>query len=157
MSRRGQIQLSDEEVRKFLDQSRTLILCSNGKDGVPHPMPMWFVPDDDGTLLMTTFRKSQKVKNLIRDPRVSLLVESGEHYADLKGVVLYGRVEIDPDTEHVLDVLERVGPRYGTGGGGGDRQAVRGMLRGQAQKRVVLRLRPERVVSWDHAKLGGVY
>ncbi len=157
MSRRDQIRLSEQEIRKFLDESKTVILCSNGVNGVPHPMPMWFVRDDDGAILMTTFRKSQKVQNLTRDPRVSLLVESGEQYAALRGVVFYGRVEINPDTERVLDVLERVGPRYGAGGGDGDREALRRALRGQAEKRVVLRLRPERVVSWDHAKLGGVY
>ncbi len=156
MSRRGQISLSDEEIRKFLDESKTIILCSSGQGGFSHPMPMWFVRDPDGTILMTTFRKSQKVKNLSRDPRVSLLVESGEQYAKLRGVVFYGRVEIDPDTEHVLDVLERVGPRYGTGGDG-DREAMRRALRAQAEKRVVLRLRPDRVVTWDHSKLGGVY
>ncbi len=156
MSRRDLIRMSDAEIRKFLDESKTVILCSLGREGLPHPMPMWFVPEPDGTMLMTTFRKSQKVRNLEREPRVSALVEAGERYAELRGVVFYGTIAIDPDTERVLDVLERVGPRY-EAGGGADRESVRQQLRPQATKRVVLEFRPEKVVSWDHAKLAGVY
>ena len=92
MSRRGQIQMSEEEIHGFLEASRTLILCSNGRDGVPHPMPMWYGVDANGDVIMTTFAKSQKVKNLERDARVSLLVEDGEVYGELRGVVLYGKV-----------------------------------------------------------------
>ena len=64
MSRRAQIRMTDEEVKDFLDQTRTIILCSIGKDGVPHPMPMWFGLDEDGAIIMTTFTKSQKILNL---------------------------------------------------------------------------------------------
>ena len=63
-----------------------MILCSIGATGVPHPMPMWFGIEPDGAIVMTTFTKSQKIRNLERDPRVSLLVEAGEEYAELQGV-----------------------------------------------------------------------
>ena len=75
--------MNDEEIRKFIADSKTIILVSNGPDGVPHPMPMWFVYDDDGTIRMTTYAKSQKIRNLERDPRVALLVESGTEYEEL--------------------------------------------------------------------------
>lgn len=156
MSRRGAIRMSEREVRDFLEASRTLVLCSNGRDGVPHPMPMWYRLDPDGSVVMTTFTKSQKVRNLERDPRVSLLVEDGETYAELRGVVLYGRAELERDTDRVLDVLSRVSSRYQPGAGA-DPEALRDALRAQARKRVALRVRPERVVSWDHRKLGGFY
>ena len=107
-SRRELIQMTQEEQRAFLDAARTIILCSAGRDGVPHPMPMWFALDDAGAVLMTTFAKSQKIRNLEREPRVSLLVEAGESYGELRGVVLYGKAELEPDTERVLDVLARV-------------------------------------------------
>ncbi len=144
--------MSSDEVHKFLAESKTIILCSNGKDGVPHPMPMWFVLDDDGTIRMTTFAKSQKILNLERDPRVSLLAEAGEEYQELRGVVLYGRAELVPDTERVIDTLIDAS-------GQGDRanQGVRDAMRGNASKRVLIRVKPERVVSWNHSKLGGVY
>ena len=153
-SRRDRIQMTGEERRAFLDAARTIVLCSVGRDGVPHPMPMWFALDDDGAVLMTTFAKSQKVRNLEREPRVSLLVEDGESYGELRGVVLYGKAELDPDTERVLDVLARVSARS-TGAEIGA-QAREG-LRPTAAKRVAVRVAPDRVVSWDHRKLGGRY
>jgi PPOX class probable F420-dependent enzyme len=148
--------MTEAEVRRFLDGARTIILNSIGLDGVPHPMPMWFAVEDDGAVVMTTFAKSQKVKNLERDPRVSLLAEDGEQYAELRGVVLYGRVELLRDTPAVLDILQRVTRKSGGAGDAPD-EAVREGLRRTAAKRVGLRIRPERVVSWDHRKLGGTY
>ena len=76
-SRRDLIRMSEEEVRDFLRTNKTITINSIGPGGYPHPMPMWFGVDDDGTVRMTTFRKSQKVLNIQRDPRVSLLVEAG--------------------------------------------------------------------------------
>lgn len=157
-SRRDTIRMTEKEVREFLDASKTIILNSIGPDGVPHPMPMWYGVEEDGAVVMTTFAKSQKVRNLERDARVSLLVEAGEQYDQLRGVVLYGKAELTHDTEAVLDVLSRVTARMG-GGAAGDAppEVLREGLRRSAQKRVAIRVRPERVVSWDHRKLGGVY
>jgi PPOX class probable F420-dependent enzyme len=158
MSRRAQIQMTPAEARSFLERSKTAILCSVGPDGAPHPMPMWYALDDAGAVLMTTFAKSQKVVNLRRDPRVSILVEDGESYQELRGVVIYGKAEIEPETERVLDVLTKVSSRYTGGGGSGPpAEALRQGLLATARKRVALRVAPERVVSWDHGKLGGVY
>ena len=157
MSRREQIRLDDDEVRAFLEKSQTVILVSNGVGGHPHPMPMWFALDDEGAVRMTTYRVSQKVKNLRRDPRVALLVESGTEYSALKGAVLYGRAEVLDDFDLVVDTLLRVGGQGGLPADDARADAVREGMRGNASKRVVIRVAPERVVSWDHAKLGGVY
>jgi PPOX class probable F420-dependent enzyme len=157
MSRRTQIQLTPDEVRSFLEASKTAILCSVGPDGVPHPMPMWYALDGSGAVLMTTFAKSQKVLNLRRDPRVSVLVEDGQVYQELRGVVLYGQAEIEPETGRVLDVLTKVSSRYTDGGSSAPAEALRQGLLATARKRVALRVAPQRVVSWDHRKLGGVY
>jgi nitroimidazol reductase NimA-like FMN-containing flavoprotein (pyridoxamine 5'-phosphate oxidase superfamily) len=155
-SRREQIQLTDDEIADFLAASRTVILVSNGKDGYPHPMPMWFYADAAGAVYCTTFSKSQKVSNLTRDPRATLLVESGEAYAELKSVLIFASAEIIADHEVVVDTLVRIQ--------GKDRNlseeqlgAVRGAVAKTADKRVVLKFVPERYVSWDHGKLGGRY
>ena len=87
MSRRDQIRMTEDELRDFVANARTIIVNSIGVDGVPHPMPMWFAVEDDGAIVMTTFRRSQKVKNLERDPRVSLLVEDGEVPITLEGAI----------------------------------------------------------------------
>lgn len=154
MNRRAAIALTPDERRQYLETSHTIILTSLDRHGYPHSVAMWYVAEPDGVVVMTTFQKSQKAVNLRRDPRCALLVESGETYPELKGLLMRGRAELDTDTEHVLDVLERVNAKYRQWPGDGLREA----MRGQAQKRLLVRVRPERISSWDHAKLGaGVY
>ena len=156
MSRRDKIRLSDEEIRDFLASRKTIIVCSNGRGGFPHSMPMWFAADDDGTIRMTTFRKSQKVKNIQRDPRVTLLAEDGLDYSELRGVVFYGQCEIVDDIEVVKDTMLRITAREG-GDDPAALEAMKSVLTASAGKRVCLLIRPERIVSWDHRKLGGAY
>ena len=156
MSRRDQIRMSPEEIKGFLESSGTIILCSVGADGVPHPMPMWFGLEDDGAVVMSTFTKSQKIRNLERDPRVSLLAEAGETYDQLRGVVVYGTAELVRDTERVVDILVTVTRRSGAVGDADD-EAVRKGVMATAPKRTGIRVRPDRIVSWDHRKLGGTY
>ena len=153
MHRRKEIGLTPEEQRQFLDQSHTVILSTIDRRGYPHSVAMWYVVDPDGTVLMTTFAKSQKAVNLRRDPRCSLLVENGRKYENLKGLLIRGRATLEPGTERVLDLLERVHEKYNRGPAAGLRDA----MRHQAAKRVLIRVRPERVSSWDHGKLGGAY
>lgn len=155
-SRRDLIRMSDDELRSFLRSSKTIIINSNGPGGYPHPMPMWFSIDDDGSVRMTTFRKSQKVLNLERDPRVSLLVEAGEEYSQLRGAVLYGRARVVDDLVVVTQTLLAIG-------GAGNltdpaaRKGAEAAVAKTAAKRVAILIRPEKIVSWDHAKLGGTY
>jgi PPOX class probable F420-dependent enzyme len=154
MKRRTQIEMTPDEQRRYLADAHTVILTSLDREGYPHSVAMWFLVEQDGTVVMTTFRKSQKALNLRRDPRCSLLVESGRTYPELKGLLIRGRAEVVDDTERVLDTLEAVNRKYQQWPGDGLREA----MRGQAAKRCLLRIRPERVSSWDHAKLGaGVY
>jgi PPOX class probable F420-dependent enzyme len=158
MSRRDQIRMTEEELAAYLQKSQTIIICSINKDGTPHPMPMWFGVEPDGAVVMTTFTKSQKIRNIERDPRVALLVESGGAvYGSLKGVVLYGKAELIRDTEQVVDILTRVSTKTLEDPDDKTRDGVRNAVRGTAPKRTGIRIRPERVVSWDHSKLGGVY
>jgi PPOX class probable F420-dependent enzyme len=156
MSRRAQIRMTPQEADAFLAGSKTMILCSIGPDGVPHPMPMWFGVEPDGAIVMTTFTKSQKIRNLERDPRVSLLVEAGEQYAELQGLLIYGSAELVPETERVVDILITVTKRSG-GIPEGAEQAARAGILSTAKKRTGIRVRPGHVVSWDHRKLGGTY
>jgi PPOX class probable F420-dependent enzyme len=154
MNRRQAIALSPEEQRRYLEESDTIILSTLDRHGYPHAVAMWYAVEPDGAVVMTTFAKSQKAVNLRRDPRCSLLVESGRTYEELKGLLIRGRAELDGDVEHVLDVLGRVHVKYGMPGTG---DTLREALRAQARKRVAVRIRPERVSSWDHRKLGGAY
>jgi PPOX class probable F420-dependent enzyme len=145
-NRRAAIALSAEEVSAYLASARTAVLVTIGPDGVPDPVGMWFVMDGDD-LVMRTYAKSQKVRNVERDPRVSVLVEDGESYETLRGVQLTGRVTLSRGVDDVLDVVAGLAAKY-DGIGDLDRES----LREYAGKQSVLRLHPELVVSWDHRK-----
>nr|MBA2546105.1 pyridoxamine 5'-phosphate oxidase family protein [Solirubrobacterales bacterium] len=95
-SRRDQITLSDSELAELLDEERVVIISSFGPRGWPHSMPMWFTVRD-GEIWVWTYAKSQKVKNLERDPRATLLVETGEEYLELRGVMIEAEAEIIRD------------------------------------------------------------
>jgi PPOX class probable F420-dependent enzyme len=154
MNRRKQIELTDDERQRYLEDAHTIILTTIDKRGYPHSVAMWFMVDPDGSVVMTTFQKSQKVLNIRRNPKVALLIESGRSYESLKGLLIRGTATVEPDTEKVLDLLERVNVKYH---GLKPDPALREGLRGQASKRCIVRIHPERVASWDHQKLGGAY
>jgi hypothetical protein len=158
MSRRGEIQMSRDEVDAFLAQERTVVCATNGLHGWPHLMPLWYAvrPTGPGGGLEVwawTFAKSQKVRNLERDPRVSLQVEAGDEYHLLRGVLLECETAVhrDPDTVAGvgLDVLRRYAPA-GPQAPAGEIEAA--VLR-QAGKRVALQFVELRRATWDHRKL----
>jgi PPOX class probable F420-dependent enzyme len=155
--RRDQIRMTDAEIRDFLRTHKTIILCSNGSDGVPHPMPMWFVADDDFVISMATFRGTQKILNLQRDPRVSLLVESGREYSQLKGVVIYGTAELSDDTDSIIATLVAASQKETAEADTGNRMVMDEGMKKTASKRILIRVKPDRIVSWDHSKLQGTY
>ncbi|MDP6376159.1 MAG: pyridoxamine 5'-phosphate oxidase family protein [Pseudomonadales bacterium] len=155
-SRRELIQLTHEEMAEFLDTSRTLIIVSNGVDGYPHPVPMWFCRDAEGRLCCTTFKKAQKVLNFRRDPKASLLVESGHDYEELKSVLIYAHADVVEDVDAVRDTLVGINSK-GRTVSEAEREELREAVSNTAEKRVMIRFTPQRYVSWDHAKLGGRY
>jgi PPOX class probable F420-dependent enzyme len=157
VSRRDQIKMSEAEVGAFLDEERTVVCATIGRDGFPHLMPLWYVVRD-GELWSWTFAKSQKVRNLERDPRATLQVEAGTDYAELRGVMLKCDVTIHRDTDEVVELALELFARYRPGGPGEVDDGVRAMIRAQAPKRVALQFTERARATWDHRKLAcGVY
>ncbi len=152
MNRRSEIEMTPEESRAYLESAKTLILSTIDGRGYPHSVAMWFSVIG-GLVHMTTFRKSQKVVNVRRNPKASLLAESGTDYAELKGLMIRCRTEVVDDVELCLDILTNINTRYT----GQLHPSFRDLVRPQAQKRVALRFHPEHISSWDHSKLGGAY
>jgi Pyridoxamine 5'-phosphate oxidase len=153
MSRRDQIRMTDEEVGAFLDEQRTVICATNGREGWPHLMPLWYVVRD-GRLWSWTYAKSQKTRNLERDPRATVQVETGIDYEQLRGVMFECEVAIHREADDVAALGIEIFTRY-TGGELGD--DVRDMVSKQAPKRVALEFVERSRVTWDHRKLAGVY
>jgi PPOX class probable F420-dependent enzyme len=154
MSRRGQIKLSHEEQRELLESERVVVVSSIGPRGWPHSMPLWYVLRG-AEIWIYTYAKSQKVKNLERDPRATLLVATGHEYGELRGVQIEAEAEIHRDHEQVYEVGKELTVRY-SGGASLETDAAEA-LEAQARKRVAVRFEARRVASWDHRKLGGVY
>lgn len=155
MSRRDQIKLSEEELRELLEEERIAVVSSNGPRGWPHSMPLWFVPRE-GTIWIWTYAKSQKVRNLERDPRATVLIEAGRSYEELRGVMVESEAVIHRDLETVLGFAEELTVRYAEGISAleGDAKAA---LEAQAPKRVAISFPALRTATWDHRKLGGTY
>jgi PPOX class probable F420-dependent enzyme len=151
-SRRDVIKMTDDEVRAFLEAGRDLQVASINADGTPHLVTMWYRMLD-GEIAFWTYAKSQKVVNLRRDPRLTVLVATGDRYEQLKGVSIVGRAEIVEDPDELVRYGEAVYERYW----GPLDDTVREGVRAMGAKRVVIRVKPERIVSWDHSKLGSGY
>ena len=155
MSRRAQITMGDEEVQAFLAEQRVLVCATNGRDGFPHLMPLWYVVRE-GELWAWTFAKSQKVRNLERDPRATVQVEAGDQYQELRGVMLKCEVEVVRDTPRVAALGLEIFSRYTPGLEPSDE--IRAMVARQAAKRVGMRFAERERATWDHRKLAaGVY
>jgi len=151
-SRRSEITMTDAELMRFLDEERVLTCASIGPNRRPHLMPLWYLRDEL-TLLAWTYGKSQKVRNLEREPQATLQIEAGrDQYGALRGAMLECDVAIERDPDKVADFGRRLTARYT---GADPPPEARAGVAKQAAKRVVLRFTPTRIVSWDHRKLGG--
>lgn len=145
--------MSDAEVAAFIEEQRVVVVATNGSRGWPHLMPLWYVVRE-GRMWSWTYAKSQKVRNLERDNRATLQIEDGEQYSELRGVMVEARAVVHLEVEAVASVGAEIFRRYGAGPLGDEFMEA---VRAQAAKRVALEFVAERVASWDHRKLGGVY
>ncbi len=147
--------LSAAELGELLNAERVAVVSSLGPRGWPHSMPLWFVPRE-GEVWIWTYAKSQKVRNLERDPRATVLIETGHEYGELRGAMIEAEAALHRDPEVVLGFAEELTLRYAEGLAALDGDMVAG-LRAQAPKRVAIQFVPKRTASWDHRKLGGTY
>jgi PPOX class probable F420-dependent enzyme len=150
-SRRTEIEMTEEELQAFLDEQMVMQCATIGPRGLPHMVPLWYVRDG-AELRGWTYAKSQKARNLEREPRATLGIEDGVQYQELRGVMLECDVLLERDTERVAGYGMDLVDRYAGGA-----PEMKDFFREQARKRIGLRFVPTRVVSWDHRKLGGTY
>jgi PPOX class probable F420-dependent enzyme len=138
--------MSDDEVTAFLEGARKLQLATINPDGTPHLVTM-FYGLDEGRIAFWTYAKAQKTRNLERDPRVSCLVETGENYDELRGVLLYGQAK---RVDHVMDIGLLVARRMTPGVAD---ELLQPYVEHTGKKRVAYVVERTKVVSWDHRRL----
>jgi PPOX class probable F420-dependent enzyme len=150
-NQRSQITMTDAEIETMLEQSRAMTMATIGPDGMPHLVAMWYGLID-GKVYFETKAKSQKAANLRRDPRIVGMVEAGLSYDQLRGVSIEGTAHIIDDTSDDeywaagVSVFERYQGPY--------TEEMRPFVEIMMNKRVIVRIDPDRVRSWDHRKLG---
>ncbi|HEX4218145.1 MAG TPA: TIGR03618 family F420-dependent PPOX class oxidoreductase [Acidimicrobiales bacterium] len=149
VKQRDLIKMAPEEVEAFLHERRPMTMCSINHDGSIHAVAMWY-GFLDGAVAVETKTKAQKAQNVRRDPRLTCMFEDGDYYEELRGVELVGRAEVVDDPERVFELGVSVFERYHSPYTEELRPYVETML----HKRVVIKLQVDRVVSWDHRKLG---
>jgi len=145
--------MTDDEVQEFLNGRHVMNIATFGPDGNIHLVAMWY-GFIHGNMAIETFAKSQKVLNVQRDPRVTVLIEDGDVYEELRGVEIVGKAVVHADKEPLMEVARNVVERYIPVNDPADIPAV---AEAMANKRVAIEIVPEKVVSWDHRKLGGTY
>lgn len=144
---RKDISMSEDEITVLLREGRDLQVATNSRDGYPHLTTLWYAIVG-GLVTFRSFTKSQRVVNLRRDPRLTVLVEAGENYDELRGVMIQGTAELDTDPDRVmatyLAVTRRMqGPDVAA-------ETVEAMFGRFRDKNTVVTVHPERVISWDH-------
>jgi PPOX class probable F420-dependent enzyme len=149
VKQRDLIRMTPEEVDAFIHERRPMTMCSINHDGSIHAVAMWY-GFLDGAVAVETKAKAQKAQNLQRDPRLTCMFEDGEYYEELRGVELVGRAEVIDDPERMFELGVSVFERYYNP----YTEELRPFVETMLHKRVVIKLHVDRVVSWDHRKLG---
>lgn len=148
-NQRSRITMTDDEIATFIEQSRTATMATVGPGGAPHLVAMWYAVVD-GQIWFETKAKAQKVKNLQRNGRLTVMIEDGMTYDTLRGVSLEGEGVIVEDPDQIWNMGVQVFERYN----GPYSEEMKPFVEIMLQKRVAVRLDVDRVRSWDHRKLG---
>jgi len=150
---REKVKMSDQEVADFLAEKVKVQVATAGKDGSPHLTTLFYVVRD-GLVAFWTYGRSQKIRNLERDPRITCLVEDGDDYFELRGVSLTGKAELVRDPERIFEIGSAVATRMVGATSFEELGDIgRAEVERQAQKRIAVIVHPDHVATWDHSKM----
>ena len=156
-----EVAMSQEELGSFLDQKLIARLSSNRADGYPHTTPLWYYWDGQYLwfILGAGQRPRQHIRNLRRDPRLSVIIDVDqrpEHgrLLDAQGVTVRGTAELFSDEQVQLEVSEKLLRRYF---GEEGLKSMDNLLEDgkPGRNRVIIKVTPQRIFSWDFRKLEG--
>jgi PPOX class probable F420-dependent enzyme len=149
VNQRALIRMTPDEVDAYLQRGKTIVMCTINHDGTIHAVAMYY-GFLDGCVAFETKTKSQKVQNLRRNPTITCLLEGGDRYEELEGVSLIGRGEIIDDADRMWELGVSIWERNT----GPYTPEADPHIQTMLNKRVVVKVHVDRVVSWDHRKLG---
>lgn len=151
--------MTQEELQQFLEANTVLQVATQGADGWPHVAPMWYVMEGE-RVVFRSFTKSQKIVNLTRNPNLTVLVETGDEYSQLRGVMIKGIARLIADPEYVISIYGALAAKYPMINDTPmemDRAAMEAAFGRFAPKNTAVVVEPAKVITWDHTKLGGAY
>lgn len=140
--------MDDAEISEYLHSRRTCRVATVGSDGTPHVSALWYVWDDT-SLWLNTLCTSLRFRQLRRSPRISVLVDDGHDFLELRGVELVGTAEVVGDVPRTTEpYAELADPelRFARKYAGSDIFTADG-------RHAWVRLTPERIRSWDYTKI----
>jgi len=152
-NRRDLIRMTDEEMKLFIEEQKSLQVSCMGSDGWPHLTTLWFAVVDE-RIVFETYTRSQKILNLQRNPHITILLEDGIVYEKLRGVMIKGKAALESKPENVEKyakaVMIRNQPEIGE-------EILSEAAKQMSLKRTAVIVEPHEIISWDHTKLGGTY
>ena len=151
--------MTPQEVQQFLSSNTVLEVATIGTDGWPHLAPMWYVMDN-GNIVFRSFTKSQKIVNLQRNPKLSVLVETGDDYSQLQGVMIKGTARLVTDPDYVITIYGGLAAKYPMINDTPvelDAAALDAAFGRFAAKNTAVIVEPDKIITWDHTKLGVAY
>jgi PPOX class probable F420-dependent enzyme len=147
---RDVVRMSDAEAWAYIESQRDMHVATIGKDGSPHLTTNWFALVG-GHVVFTSYETSQKIVNLRRDPRITLLFADGRMYGELRAVSVKGTAQFISDALERDRAFAAIFQRNASFYGGVDTSiAKRAVLEG---RRACVKITAERLISWDHSKL----
>jgi PPOX class probable F420-dependent enzyme len=151
---RQDISMPADVAIRFIEEGRNLQVATLSRSGQPHLTTVWYVVEG-GRITFHSFTKSQRSVNLRRDPRITVLVETGGEYSDLRGVMVQGSAELDQDPDRSTRMFQALSSKYQ--GLEIDDETAAAMWGPRAVKDTVVTVVPQRIITWDHRRLGGSY
>ena len=136
--------MTDQEIKAFLDaKPGWIILSTIGSDGFPHSVPIgYFRLGDD--IYLGCRAGTQKIKNIERNPKVSLVLESGSSRSDIKGAMIQGHATVYSDPTNVLRLSREAARRRGVADDALPQEPRPGAA--------YIGIEPRRIISWDYSR-----
>lgn len=141
-------ELSPEALEALLAQPLIARMGTVSRGERPHVVPVWFLWEG-GSLWICAFRSTRKVRDLERNPHLSVLVDVAESGVDFRAVLFEGRAELVTQPPGLVqEISTRIYTRY-LGEAGAQAPDPQSWI--HDPENLLIRLAPEKTYTWYSA------
>lgn len=141
--------MTDDEVGEFLREQKVMRLVTISPGGKPHLVAMWYNLIN-GDIYFSTASNSRKARNISASNRLSIIVDAGEEFGSIKGVVINGRTEVVTDEDLISKYGELSVSKYW----GSPDNPILKRYQQMPVERTLFKVIPDKIRSWDYSKIG---